>query len=238
MSRSPNRILPLVGSSMPAIMFMVVDLPQPDGPSSAMNSPSAMSRSMVFSAVKSPNFLVELVEMDGAHAATPAPAAAIRCMANTASDRQHDQDGERDRRDIAPDQVLGGDLVDVDGDGLGGDAGPAAGHDVERVEDLEVLDQPDGQRDDDDRLHLRQHDGGEALPGIGAEQRRRLDLIVRHPDQAGEQDQEHQRRPLPDVGDHHRDQRQRRVGQPGDRDRLAGQRATGCRSPGRRIGTA
>ena len=65
--------------------------------------------------------------------------------------------------------------------------------------------------------------------GIGAEQGRRLDLILRHADQAGEQDQEHQRRPLPDVGDHDRDQRQRRVGQPGDRDGVARQSATGCR---------
>ena len=39
---------------MPAIMFIVVDLPQPEGPSSAMNSPSAMVRSIVFSAVKLP----------------------------------------------------------------------------------------------------------------------------------------------------------------------------------------
>ena len=37
-------IVPLVGSSRPAIMRSVVVLPQPDGPSSETNSPEASAR--------------------------------------------------------------------------------------------------------------------------------------------------------------------------------------------------
>src|SRR5438270_13880828 len=53
MSRSPGsspstglpsiRMLPLVGWSRPAIRFKVVDFPQPEGPTSETNSPSAIS---------------------------------------------------------------------------------------------------------------------------------------------------------------------------------------------------
>src|SRR4051794_27930216 len=39
------RISPSVGASRPAIRRSSVDLPQPDGPTKTMNSPSAMSRS-------------------------------------------------------------------------------------------------------------------------------------------------------------------------------------------------
>jgi hypothetical protein len=42
----PIRMSPSVISSSPAIMRSVVDLPQPEGPTSTTNSLSAMSRSM------------------------------------------------------------------------------------------------------------------------------------------------------------------------------------------------
>ena len=45
---------------------------------------------------------------------------------------------------------------------------------------------------------------------------RRLQLILRHRDDAGEQDQEHQWCPLPDIGNHDRDHRADRVPQPDD----------------------
>src|SRR6476646_5630856 len=95
MSRVSNRMRPEVGSSIPAIMFMVVDLPQPEGPSSAMNSPSSTVRSIVFSAVKSPNFLTRLCRrMALISAALPVRRHALH--GNDGSDRQHDQDGQRD----------------------------------------------------------------------------------------------------------------------------------------------
>jgi hypothetical protein len=49
-TRSPILISPLEMSSSPAIMRSVVDLPQPDGPTSATNSRSAIFRSTSFTA--------------------------------------------------------------------------------------------------------------------------------------------------------------------------------------------
>src|SRR5690242_15269998 len=43
--------------SSPAIDLSKVDLPQPEGPTSTTNSPSAMSRSIDLSTVMGPNFL-------------------------------------------------------------------------------------------------------------------------------------------------------------------------------------
>ena len=54
-SRSPRRIVPSVTSSSPAIMRSRVDLPQPDGPTSTRNSPSAMSRSTASTARTPPS---------------------------------------------------------------------------------------------------------------------------------------------------------------------------------------
>ena len=42
-SRSPMKMRPSVTSSIPAISFSSVDLPQPEGPTSTMNSPSRTS---------------------------------------------------------------------------------------------------------------------------------------------------------------------------------------------------
>src|SRR5580698_8458378 len=50
------RISPPVISSRPAIMRKVVDLPQPEGPTSTTNSWSAMSRSMPFTACTPPSY--------------------------------------------------------------------------------------------------------------------------------------------------------------------------------------
>ena len=48
---------PVLAVSSPAMMRSVVDLPQPEGPSSTQNEPSAMRRSMACSAVVSPQDL-------------------------------------------------------------------------------------------------------------------------------------------------------------------------------------
>src|SRR6478609_1325522 len=45
-SRSPMKIFPLLTSSSPASIRRVVDLPQPEGPTRTMNSPSPISRLM------------------------------------------------------------------------------------------------------------------------------------------------------------------------------------------------
>src|SRR5215218_1335730 len=44
-SRSPMWIVPSDTSTIPASIWSIVDLPQPDGPTSTMNSPSRISRS-------------------------------------------------------------------------------------------------------------------------------------------------------------------------------------------------
>src|SRR6266496_4192149 len=51
MSTPPIRTVPVSALSIPAIRFNRVLLPEPDGPMSARNSPSAMSKEMSFSLV-------------------------------------------------------------------------------------------------------------------------------------------------------------------------------------------
>ena len=51
-SLPPMSRMPLVMSSSPATIRSAVVLPQPDGPTSTMNSPSAMSRLMSLTAWK------------------------------------------------------------------------------------------------------------------------------------------------------------------------------------------
>jgi hypothetical protein len=53
-TRSPIRNVPEEISSSPAIIRRLVVLPQPDGPTSTMNSPSPISRLRSFTAWNSP----------------------------------------------------------------------------------------------------------------------------------------------------------------------------------------
>ncbi len=55
MSSPSSRMRPSVGVSKPASMRSSVVLPQPDGPSSAKNSPCAMSSDRPSTAVSAPN---------------------------------------------------------------------------------------------------------------------------------------------------------------------------------------
>src|SRR6476659_1804316 len=57
-SSPASSIVPLVGSSKPAIIRSVVVLPDPEGPSIVKNSPGAISRSIPPTATTSPYFLV------------------------------------------------------------------------------------------------------------------------------------------------------------------------------------
>ncbi len=54
-ARPSMRISPEVGGIRPATSFRSVDFPQPDGPTTATNSPSRMSRSSGFSDGTSPS---------------------------------------------------------------------------------------------------------------------------------------------------------------------------------------
>src|SRR5215469_2093618 len=53
-----KQMLPDVGCSMPAIMFIVVVLPHPEGPSSATNSLSGTDKVSALTAVTEPNSFV------------------------------------------------------------------------------------------------------------------------------------------------------------------------------------
>src|SRR6478752_3292865 len=66
----PIRISPPVMSSSPAIILSVVDLPQPDGPTSTTNSWSAISRSMPRTASTSSYFLTTLRNVTSAMSST------------------------------------------------------------------------------------------------------------------------------------------------------------------------
>src|SRR5262249_5652178 len=57
-TRSPIKIRPLETRSSPASIRSAVLFPQPDGPTSTMNSPSAISSSRSLTARVSPNFFV------------------------------------------------------------------------------------------------------------------------------------------------------------------------------------
>ena len=57
-TRSPILSVPLVISSSPAIIRRLVVLPQPDGPTRTMNSPSPISRLRSFTAWNSPYTLL------------------------------------------------------------------------------------------------------------------------------------------------------------------------------------
>src|SRR5205085_10151178 len=56
-SRPPMQTVPEVGASRPAMMRSVVDLPQPEGPSSTQNEPASTSNEMPSSARDSPQCL-------------------------------------------------------------------------------------------------------------------------------------------------------------------------------------
>ena len=73
--------------------------------------------------------------------------------------------------------------------------------DVDRVEDPERVERAEQQRDEDRRLHQRQRDPREPLPGAGAVHLRRVEQFIGHERQAGQQQQRHERRVLPDLGD-------------------------------------
>src|SRR3979411_331623 len=66
----PIMMSPPVMSSRPAIIRSVVDLPQPDGPTSTTNSWSAMSRSMPRTASTSSYFLTTLRNVTSAMSST------------------------------------------------------------------------------------------------------------------------------------------------------------------------
>src|SRR4051794_25404861 len=126
LTTSPSTaISPSVMSSNPAIMRKVVDLPQPEGPTSTTNSLSAISRSMPRTASTSSYFLTTLRRFTSAMNST----SALCRTGSQAGNVVVHQEGIDDQRR--------------------GGAKQGAGHDLSPVEDV-ALDQ---RGDDADRHH-------------------------------------------------------------------------------------
>ena len=60
---SPIVTVPALISSSPAIMRSAVDLPQPDGPTRTMNSPSVMSRLNSSTALTPPGYTLSILSI-------------------------------------------------------------------------------------------------------------------------------------------------------------------------------
>src|SRR5690242_8429324 len=114
-------------------------------------------------------------------------------------DRDADEDQDRDRRPDAQVQRVEQVVVAEDRDRPG--AVGAQGQDVDVVENPERVQGPEQQGDQDRRLHQRQRDLREALPARGAVHLRGLLQVFGHQRQPGQQQQRHERRGLPDLGD-------------------------------------
>ena len=102
------------------------------------------------------------------------------------------------------------------GDRLGRGAGAAEGEQHDRIEQLQRLHRADDDGDDDGGLEQRQLDAPERLPGRGAHDAGGVDELSRQGGEAGQEDQEGQRGPLPDVGEDDRPLRGDRMRQPAD----------------------
>ena len=71
MSAPPSRTLPPLGSSRPAMMFISVLLPQPDGPTSTRNSPSPSEIEMSCRICVAPKLFWMLTRSSAAMDVTP-----------------------------------------------------------------------------------------------------------------------------------------------------------------------
>ena len=77
-TRAVNEICPPEASSSPATMRRIVDLPQPDGPTSTTNSPSAIVKVHAVNDLDLAEALAHAAKLDLGHASLPSPA---RCYA-------------------------------------------------------------------------------------------------------------------------------------------------------------
>ena len=89
-SRPPMRMVPAVGVSSPAIRRSVVDLPQPDGPSSTTKEPGSASKRDAVEGARAPPVLGDVFEFDGRHRRAVSPEMA-RLPAQPSADAPHDR---------------------------------------------------------------------------------------------------------------------------------------------------
>src|ERR1700749_2983541 len=94
------RSSPSLMSSRPAIMFSAVDLPQPDGPTNTMNSPSAMFRFRSLTASVPSGYRLVTCSSEMVDMVAPSPLGpASRQAGDDATLEDHDEDDDGDRDD-------------------------------------------------------------------------------------------------------------------------------------------
>src|SRR5579883_1522729 len=176
------RISPEETLSKPAIIASSVDLPQPDGPTKAMNSPVFASRSTPLSTSTGPKFLRnwEMVSDD-----MRAPSL-DRSLGQAADEILAAEEIDQQRRDGADQHGRAHHVVDFGVGVAGGEADQGGGDRLAAArgeDDAEQIVVPDAGElpdhgDDQDRRRQRQDDLPENPPEAGAVDARRLDQVV------------------------------------------------------------
>src|SRR3984957_4964382 len=176
------RISPSLAVSSPAIIANSVDLPQPDGPTSAMNSPVCASRSIPLRTSTEPKRLVSRETVSVAIVARSFDGALGQSANKILAAEQEDQerrngaDHHRRTRDIVR---VGVHLAGRQRDQRWRDRllGPACEHDAEQEFVPDAGDLPD-HSDDKDRRRQGKDDLEKDAPEPGAVDARRLDEVV------------------------------------------------------------
>ena len=182
-TRPPISIVPALGRSSPAMMLSSVDLPQPDGPTSTVNSPLSMSRSMPFSTSRLANRFDRARMLNAAmttpYFTAPGGEAAQEILSAEQIDQQRRQRGDQHRRTLDRRNAV----TSVDGgaerDQRGGDRLLPAGGKGDAVEELvpDAGELPDHGHDQD-RRRQRQHDAPEDPEEAGAVDPRGLHQVL------------------------------------------------------------
>src|SRR3954470_2202838 len=142
-TRPPISIVPPVGLSSPATMLSSVDLPQPEGPTSTVNSPLSMSRSIPFSTSRLA-YRFDRARMLNAAMKTSSPAPSLHGPRSEASQKipsaeqihqERRQRRDQHRRTLIAEQRLGS-YGGGKRDQCGGDRLLAAGRKGDAVEEL------------------------------------------------------------------------------------------------------
>ncbi len=148
------------------------------------------------------------------HASVPARSSRRTSAAD--GRRREDQEDPASRRRLREVEVLEAHLVEEEGRRVGAGAGTAPGHHEDDVEQLDRVQQPESDGEQDHGHELGQRDVAERLPAVHAVDQRRLIRLGRERRQPGEQDDEHERRPLPHVGENERHEVPRERAEPVD----------------------
>src|SRR5579883_2529584 len=209
------RISPDVTLSRPAIIARSVDLPQPEGPTSAMNSPVLASRSTPLSTSTGPKLLRNLEMVSDAMKAPSLD----RSLSKAADEIFAAEEVDEQRRNGADQHAGAHHVVDFCVGVAGRQTDQRRGDRLvasRREDDAEEIVIPDAGElpdhgDDQDRRRQRQDDLPENAPEAGAVDTRRFDQVVGNVHVVVAAEQRRERRPLHAMD---QDQADDRVGEP------------------------